>query len=51
MMLSKEGMLLFAAENRVRYLKPIKPLERYVILTTCTIRRDVIEVVVVVEEE
>lgn len=28
--------MLFAAENRVRYLRPIKPLERYVILTTCT---------------
>jgi acyl-CoA thioesterase FadM len=33
-MLSKEGMLFLAAENNVKYFRPIDPFQRYVISTT-----------------
>jgi|AntRauTorckE5430_2_1112549.scaffolds.fasta_scaffold00806_4 acyl-CoA thioesterase FadM len=35
--LSKEGMLFLAAENHVRYIHPISPMQKYVISTTCTV--------------
>eukprot|EP00553_Chaetoceros_curvisetus_P005438 CAMPEP_0204624616 /NCGR_PEP_ID=MMETSP0717-20131115/10368_1 /ASSEMBLY_ACC=CAM_ASM_000666 /TAXON_ID=230516 /ORGANISM="Chaetoceros curvisetus" /LENGTH=177 /DNA_ID=CAMNT_0051640069 /DNA_START=71 /DNA_END=604 /DNA_ORIENTATION=- len=31
---SKEGMVFLAAENKVKYLRPIAPLQRYVISST-----------------
>jgi len=33
---SKEGILFLAVENKIQYLRPIAPFERYVISTTCT---------------
>lgn len=35
--LSKDGMLFLAVENRVRYLLPIEPFQKYVISTTVEI--------------
>lgn len=34
---SEEGMLFLAVENRVKYLRPIAPFERYSVSTTCTV--------------
>ncbi len=36
-MTSKEGILFLAAENKVKYLRPIAPLQRYVISSTLQI--------------
>jgi acyl-CoA thioesterase FadM len=36
---TKEGMLFLAVENNVKYLRPIAPFEKYVITTTCTVRK------------
>lgn len=36
-LLSGPGMVFYAAENTVRYLRPIGPLQKYVISTTCTV--------------
>lgn len=35
--MSKEGLLFLAAENKVKYMQPIEPWQRYVISTTCTV--------------
>lgn len=34
---SKEGMVMLATENHVRYMHPIGPLQKYEISTTCTV--------------
>jgi acyl-CoA thioesterase FadM len=38
--LSDKGMVFFAAENTVRYLRPINPMQKYVISTTCCVDHD-----------
>lgn len=35
--LSKKGMLFLAAENNVKYFRPINPMQKYVISTTITV--------------
>ena len=35
--LSKEGLLFIAAENKVKYIRPINPMQKYVISTTVTV--------------
>eukprot|EP00558_Chaetoceros_sp_UNC1202_P010991 CAMPEP_0197248282 /NCGR_PEP_ID=MMETSP1429-20130617/37160_1 /TAXON_ID=49237 /ORGANISM="Chaetoceros sp., Strain UNC1202" /LENGTH=174 /DNA_ID=CAMNT_0042709429 /DNA_START=186 /DNA_END=710 /DNA_ORIENTATION=- len=37
---SKQGLLFLAVENKVRYIRPIDPMQRYVISTTCTVDND-----------
>lgn len=37
---SKKGMLFLAAENNVQYFRPIKPMQRYIISTTCFIDKE-----------
>jgi len=37
---SKEGMLFLAAENNVQYFRPIQPMQRYIISTTCSIDKE-----------
>lgn len=34
---SKEGLLFLAAENNVKYIRPIDPMQKYVISTTCKV--------------
>jgi len=34
---SKEGLLFLAVENKIKYLRPIAPFERYNVSTTCTV--------------
>ena len=36
---SKEGMIFLAVENKVKYLGEIKPFQKYIIRTTCTVSR------------
>ena len=36
----KEGMMFLAVDQHVKYLKPIKPFQRYVVETTCDVYKD-----------